>query len=963
MVNAIVAGEDKNFFVNPWIDFGWLLRAVFNYATGRSDKIEGTSTISQQLIRNVFLSNERKVERKIKELYLSYAMTQEYSKEKILELYLNKISFGNNAFGVEQASLTYFWKHIRDIGILEGSLLASIPKWPTYYSPYNHYDRLMGDLYVFPKGNETNSIELTTPTLVKENIALVDKFKTLINSFQTTRLWDSALKICGLKQDDFKNKLKIDSNGCSIQEYSALLAFLNSIRLTDGENNIEYQIGRKDFILWRMLEDEHITWEQYKIALIQGIGFEFHSYQENIKHPHFVMYVREYLSEKYWEQILEEWGLKIYTTLDSNLQIKAEQIISKQVTTNKEKFDANNAALVSIDNTNGDILAFVGGADYFNKEIGGNVNMITAKRQPWSSFKPYVYALAIDKNAYCANTPIYDLPTTFPWGYTPNNYNGKFEGKMSLMTALNHSRNIPAIKLYFMAGKQAGILDYLKQAGVKSLDANFPYGASLALGSGEMTPLEMAGAYSVFPNNGKKVPINPIIKILDSKGLVIEEKKQVTGKEVLTPSTAYIMDSILSNAASRPSDFWNANLTLIGRLAWAKTGTSNKVYLLNGKKDLYPWDLWTVGFTKQITTAVWAGNTDGKRIKQTWDGLNGAAPIWKEFMEYAHKGKKALDWEKPAGTKSAYISTISGLLAPSWYPKEYTAWCAFTNLPTSYDQSLQEIQVDMMCNGKVSANTPPWAIKTGYLVNLRDIDPTNTIWQAGVTEWAKNGGASKLYNGRNIITNYSGEECVRNESLVVGANVTISSNVPDWSQFVKGNNYVELSYNSKNPLRSIQVLLDENLIEEIDISNEKVGNYQWNISIPEDTSEGTHLLTFRAVDSIYVSAEDSKQIKLGNKDISAPKIVITNPQNKQIALFQDQYFNLRGYADETSKIKVINIYLDGKALKMGIESREFAIEINSDHSLAIGTHEIKVEAVDLFFNKGSTIVSLEIMPR
>gem|GEM_PF-869746 len=122
-------------------------------------------------------------------------------------------------------------------------------------------------------------------------------------------------------------------------------------------------------------------------------------------------------------------------------------------------------------------------------------------------------------------------------------------------------------------------------------------------------------------------------------------------------------------------------------------------------------------------------------------------------------------------------------------------------------------------------------------------------------------------------------------------------------------------------------------------------------------------MTFRAVDSIYVSAEDSKQIKLGNKDISAPKIVITNPQNKQIALFQDQYFNLRGYADETSKIKVINIYLDGKALKMGIESREFAIEINSDHSLAIGTHEIKVEAVDLFFNKGSTIVSLEIMPR
>ncbi|MDD5770190.1 MAG: transglycosylase domain-containing protein, partial [Candidatus Gracilibacteria bacterium] len=959
MINAIVSGEDKTFFENPGIDFKGLLRSVYNYVTGKSEKIEGTSTISQQLIKTVFLTNERKLERKIKEAYLSYKMTQSYTKEKILELYLNQISFGSNAFGIEQASRTFFGKPALNLDILQSSILASIPKGPTYYSPYNYYDRLVGNLYLYHDNDEKSKINLIKKSDLDTNKNIVNKYKTLISNLKATKLGDNGLLLCGINKDDYKQLISnIDKDNCSIIKYPDLLAFLNNIKINDGDISLEYQTGRKDFILGRMLEDNKITFDEYKKTLLDSIGFEFNEYVGNIKYPHFVFYIKDYLTTKYGEEILEEGGLKIYTTIDPKLQDKAQEIVKNQVEKNFKSFDANNGALISIDNKTGDIISFVGGADYYNKDIDGNNNMITAKRQPGSSFKPIVYALAIDKNPIGPHTPIYDLKTTFPGGRTPNNYNGKFEGKMTIMTALNHSRNIPAVKAYFLAGQQKAIIDYLKTTGVKSLNDNFSYGAPLAIGTGEMTPLELAGAYTVFANMGNKVEINPILIIKDSKGNIIEEKKQSAGTRVLDEKTAYIMNYILSADYSRPSDFWNVNLTLNNRVSCAKTGTSNKLFNTNGKKQILPGDLWTAGYTPQLTTVVWVGNTNGKEIKGNGDGLNGAAPIWKNFMEFALKNKEKLEWKKPNNLNWVKVSKISGLLAPEGFDPSFTVSSLFKNIPKKYDESLKQIQVDALCEGKVGTNTPPSAIKTGYLINFHSIDPNNKVWEAGVQQRVKEFGNKEFEGIPNIITNYTDTECERNQAQINNSNIKVSSTINENQFLIAGNNYIEISYNSINPLKKIQILIGDNIIQEItDVETQKSGIYKGSIIIPKGGYEGIYKLTIRALDSVYLAGEEVKNIKISTKDTFAPEINIINPTKDNTSIYSDQFFNLRGNVFDNSKLKSINIYIDDKPLLMGLEGKEFIQEINKNFDIPIGNHTLKIEAVDFYFNKSDKTIN------
>lgn len=969
MVNAIVAGEDKRYWENPGIDVIWLFRALFYGIIGKNEWFWGTSTLTQQLIRNTIIENRSslesisdKIERKIKEFYLAYKLTNEASKEKILELYLNKISFWSNAFWVEQASLTFFAKRAADLNVLEASMLASIPKWPTYYSPYNYYTRLVWNLYTYPKWDVNSTTNLIQKTDIEEHKAWVDTFINFISDLKATRLWENGLLLCNLNTWNFKKPMNIDDDGCSIMNYSDLLWFLNNIALEQDGKIIEYQTGRKDFILGRMLEDNYINFDEYKENFLSSIGFEFKQYRENIKHPHFVMYVREYLAGKYGEELLEEWGLKIYTSLDSDLQMKAEELVTNQVKNNSEKFDANNAAMISIDNASWDIIAYVWWADYFNKDIDGNVNMLTSKRQPGSSFKPFVYALAIDKNPFGPHTPIYDIPTTFPGNYEPKNFNGKFSGKMTLMTALNHSRNIPAIKLYFLAGEQKWIIEYLKSAWVKSLDENFYYWAPLALGTWEMTPMEVAQAYSIFANLWNKIEINPIIKILDSKWLTIEEKKKSGGTKVLDEKTAYIMNYILSATYSRPDEYWNTNLSLKDRQAGAKTGTSNKTYLTNGKKELFPGDLWTAWYTPQITTVVWAWNTNGKAIKLSWDGLNGAAPIWKQFMEYAHKNKEKLTWKIPEWLHYTKISKISWLLAPEWFEPSLTVESLFKNIPTQYDMSLNQIEYDALCNGKVSENTPSVAKRTGYYVAYHSIDPSNKVWEDGVQKWAKENGYKEFSNIPNIISDYNDNVCERDEKLVASSNIEVRTKIENGETFINGYNYVEIWYRSANPITKLQILLWDNIIQEIKTDGKTTGVYMGWITIPAWYS-GDYTLSVRAIDSVYLSWEETKNIMIILKDTTPPNIEITNPEKDTISLYPDQYFNLRWKIQDRSKIKTINIYINGNAHQMGIEAREFNSEINKDFSLPIWTHTIKIEAVDLFFNKSEKTISLEIIPK
>ena len=967
MIQAIVAWEDKRFFENPWVDLIGLTRAVLYRVSGKSEKLEGTSTLTQQLIRNMIITNERTAERKIKEMYLAYKLTNNLSKEKILELYLNKISFGSNAFGIEQAARTFFAKGSKDLSILESSMIASLPKGPSYYSPYNNFDRLVGYPYLYNPEDPDNQVQLTTKTQVVENTELVWKLKAFIDNLKIQRLSETRAVLCGLKREHVKTNISIDGDGCSMMNYSELLTLLNGIKISSSESEdseiIEYQTGRKDFILWRMLEDGYIDFDEYKQAVTRGIGFEFKAYTEDIKYPHFVFYVREFLEQKYGKEILERGGLRIYTSLDPVLQDKAEEIVKTWADNNNARFAAQNAALVSIDNKTGQILTMVWGRDYFDEENKWNVNITTSRLQPGSSFKPFVYSIAIDQEIIGSKTPIYDLKTTFPGWYEPNNFDGKFKGKMDVSTALNNSRNIPAVKMYFLAGWEKPIWEWMKNLWVNSIDdfkaeymenqgKEYYFWASMWLWTAMMTPLEIAWAYSVYANLGYKKEVTPIVKILDSRGLVIEEyiAEEDKGKLVIDPATAYILNDILSDTTTRPES-WNKFLAMEGRPVASKTGTSTKQFEKNWEKIIYPRNLWTVWYTPQITTVVWSGNNDGEPTNFQWNGLEASGPIWKQFMDFYHSDEAVENWIQPEWVKQVNISKMSWLLAPDSLWWGLVTSSLFVNPPTEYWAGVRSVQVDLLCNGAVTENTPEAAIGYVSVWSIHSLRPDDPAWENPVRTWAYNSGYAS-----GIRTSVSSKPCERTD---LASDIQIGAKI--WGKtFIAGSNYVDIWYQSVSPIQSLSIFLWWNKIQTVDIGWKTQWVYGGNITIPKGT-EGQMGLRISAIDDQYYSASVSYTIDVVGKDTDAPVISVSNPVDGTVALYAGDSFNLRWSVSDRSPIKSLNISLNGTPLTTGLSWRSFAKLITTD-GLPEWSHTLVVEAYDSNFNKWLAAVKLTILP-
>ncbi|MDP2104288.1 MAG: transglycosylase domain-containing protein [Candidatus Gracilibacteria bacterium] len=974
MRDAIISTEDKTFFENQGVDFRGLVRSGLNYITGKTDKIQGTSTISQQLIINVFLSAERSMDRKIKEIYLSYRLNSKYSKEKILELYLNKISFGNNAFGIEEAAKTYFNKSSKDVGILGSSILASLPKGPSYYSPYSHRDRLMGYLYVYDQDMPGNTIQIDTVEKFTEYSKLVEDFKAYIAGLKFKPTSGDKLTVCNVTDGAMKKKMSIDSDGCVTLSYGDLLSFLNNIKVEyteEGENPktlvLEYNTGRKDFVLGRMFEDEKIKGEEYQGAFIGGLEFQFQKYRENIKYPHFVFYVKDYLENKFGKDFEAQGGLKIYTTIDPVLQDKAEELVEKQVKINATKYGAKSAALVSMDNKTGQILAMVGGADYFNGDEDGNVNIITSKRQPGSSFKPIVYTLAISKNPIGPDTPIFDVKTKFG-DWEPNNYDEKFLGKMPLKKALDYSRNIPAIKMFYVAGGEASIVEFAESLGITSLNRDGQYGAPLAIGTGELKPIELLQAYSVFANGGYRKDVTPIMRIEDKKGNIVDQYSESAGKYVVSDAAAYIISTILSDAKSRPGDFWNNVLTLKDRPVAAKTGTSNKDVTKEGKKkQILPRDLWTAGYTPQITTVVWAGNVDGSETKGTCDGLNCAAPIWHSFMEAAHKNLKKEEFKKPASIISATISETSGRLASESTPNNLRVTSIFAVKPTEYEGASKMIEVDSLCNGKVTDSTPKDAIKKGYLIeNINPIiDSYDKDWLIPIYGWTKSEAGKSYFSGTdntdNIFTTYSEEICVRpNVSL---SSITISSSFKDGGTYPLGKFPFEIQYTSDNAIARFDIFRDDTLLKSIKIDEQTTGTYKVPAMQFDESFAGNHTITVRAIDKYGYAGSSSAAVTFEERT-GGPEITIVSPlkESALTRIYPDQYFNLRfSVAPGGNEVTGINIFVDGKLLKILGGGTDFTVAINEEKNLSIGEHTVQIEAIDAKLNKSKKTVPFEII--
>ncbi|MFA6257148.1 MAG: PBP1A family penicillin-binding protein [Candidatus Paceibacterota bacterium] len=455
--------------------------------------------------------------------------------------------------------------------------------------------------------------------------------------------------------------------------------------------------SRKNLVLRRMLELKFITEEEYNSAKSEVVTFVPQA-TAGIKAPHFVFFIREYLEEKYGADMVENGGLKVITTIDAELQAKAEEFVREGALENEKSWNGKNAALVAIDPKTGQILTMVGSRDYFDKAIDGNFNVATAARQPGSSFKPFIYATAFNKG-FTEDTVLFDVPTEFqstcdPYGrpkggrsasdcYMPQNYDGAFRGPMKLRDALAQSINIPAVKLFYLAGT----IDALRTAenmGISTLGDPGRYGLTLVIGGGEVSLLDMTTAYGVFANSGMKNSYTGIIKVENSTGQVLEEFTPAP-REVLPKNTALIISDILSdNSARIPTFGANSVLNIPGRDVAVKTGTTN-----NNK------DAWTIGYTPSVVVGVWAGNNDNTPMRKGGAAL--AGPIWNKFMNEALKVVPNETFEEPnlevdplttkpvlrgywQGGESFFIDKISGKLATADTPLETREERVVTNV-------------------------------------------------------------------------------------------------------------------------------------------------------------------------------------------------------------------------------------------------------------------------------------------
>ncbi len=514
---AFIAMEDANFYHHFGIDLKGISRALFRIVTRK--KLEGGSTITQQLVKNTLLSPERTVKRKIKEAVLALAIEAMYSKDQILEMYLNTVSFGGTAYGIEAASLKYFGKHAKDLSLAEAALLAGLPAAPTKFSPFG----------ANPK-----------------------------------------------------------------------LAFY-----------------RQRLVLQRMVKEGYITQDQAQTALDHKLVFA--PIKEDIKAPHFVMWVKDILVKKYGEEMVNKGGLKVITSLDYKLQQKAEKILKQEID-KVRKYHITNGALLVTQPKTGEVLAMVGSYDFFDTAHDGQVNVTLALRQPGSSIKPLTYALAVERG-FKTTDIILDAPVSFPQPpplppYTPKNYDNKFHGPVTLRQALANSYNIPAVKLLNQLGP-VNLAAFAAQMGITTWTNPRRWGLSLTLGSNEVKMVDLAVAYGVFANYGLKVPLKPILKIYNfNQQLIFNFHPQPI--RVIKPGTAYIITHILSdNYARIPAFGWRSYLNLSPHQVAVKTGTSN------GMRDN-----WTIGYTTSYLVAVWVGNNDYSPMSKVASGVTGASPIW-----------------------------------------------------------------------------------------------------------------------------------------------------------------------------------------------------------------------------------------------------------------------------------------------------------------------------------------------
>ncbi|QQR83598.1 hypothetical protein IPJ72_00045 [Candidatus Peregrinibacteria bacterium] len=729
-------------------------------------------------------------------------------------------------------------------------MIAGIPQAPTYYSPY---------------GDHVYSLL----TLADEEV-----FRRAVQTEADVRdLGDDLIQI-------------------------GLLGKAYTFQNEAGDTRSIYIKGRTDLVLDRMKTLGYISELQYTEAVDTLSTLTFKPNIDQIEAPHFVFYVRELLEEQYGKTKIEQGGLRITTSLDLDLQKKTEAIVSEYRELNETRYGATNASVVAVDPNNGQILAMVGSADYWDTSIDGNVNVALRPRLPGSSFKPIAYAAAF-LQGYSPSTVVYDVKTKFGEWYEPNNFDGTFRGPVSFRQALASSLNIPAIKAAHLAGIP-NVLNLARRMGIQLNQPDDWYGLSLALGAGEARLLDMAMAYSIFSAGGYKVDPVAILKVEERSGSLLQEYTGPKNRElILDPQVAYLINDILSDVNARPEGFWRSRLTVPGQINAAKTGTSNSEKKTENDK-IFPKDTWVLGYTRAVTVGVWAGNSDGTPMNNRASGLDTAGRIWADVMAEATRNHERTPFERPEGIRWVRVSKKTGKLPSANTPEDQIETGVFASFSVlnDYDDSYNVVKIDKVSGKLATEFTPPAAIEEKAFFEHKAIIP-HPQWQQAIDKWAaENGQDEKPPTEYDDV--HTAENASEKPTIILQSPTALSTVSPPFIEVIP-------QFNPGSLVEYVEYYWDDQLLQTV-----RSAPYYGRLQVPRTLPEGeTHTIRAIVYDRSLRSNQASVEVRIG-KDQTPPSLSFVYPESNAPLLAGSSIPVQLNAFDGQGAVTKVELYLEGE---------------------------------------------------
>lgn len=776
---AMISAEDANFYNEQiGIDPIAIARAVVYDVLHRgSGSLQGASTIPQELVKNTVLTDQQTYGRKIEEIILTLQLSRTYSKDQILEAYLNEIPWGGDVYGIKTASETYFGVEPDQLDLAQSAMLAGIVQAPSYYSP------IFG----------------TNP--------------------------DSA-------------------------------------------------IARQHYVLEQMLkhsDETHVTAQQVQAAEKEQLHYQ--GLQEDILAPHFVNYVIQALDQKYGSNYAETQGLKVYTTLDYNMQQLAQQAVTNSVDYFvAHRLNGHNGALVTIDATNGEIMSMVGSYKYganLGPTMEGDTNVTLLPRQPGSSIKPLLYMTAFQQLGMNPATLMPDLPIDIN-GYKPTNFDLSYQGPESIRVALDGSRNVPAVKTLYAVGTSA-FISMLDKLGYTGMDA-YANDLSIAIGSAGVPLLEHTDAYTVFANDGVQYNAVSILKIVDRQGKVVYQyDPSKAGQNVVDPKYPYMITSILENYHTLSV---NPSTKAAGMHFGVKTGTTN------GARDAI-----MIGYSPKFVTGMWVGNSDNSIMTPVSYGEY-LAPFWNKYMIQINEPYKSMDFTKPAGIVTETVCADDGLLAkPTDACKKATDIFASNQLPKYDDENIavkvcNENQNELATQDQINNND----YTTKLYIQLKE---WSSIFQPALDAWEQSKGYPYTAPPTQYCNGGSG-----NSGNGMGVSVSPSANNLQPGQQIQ----ISLT-NTNGNITQVGYKLDGQ-----DIGSSNTAPFQVSYTLPSSIPSGSHELVATATDTSGNDTSLSTTLTINGSNNNNGSLSLISPvDGQQIPSSQQIQFHAT-YSGDMSKV-------------------------------------------------------------